>query len=155
TIGAIPEGLYPGDYLRPVGAALAQRDGRKWLGKAEDEWLVPGRDFAIAAMMDLVREGLAALGGRPAKFTFQRHDIVERQRVHQVVEFLRQRDLVYRGTLEPPKGMKPEDWEPREQLLFRSTKFGDDVDRPLQKSDGSWTYFASDIAYHADKIERG
>jgi arginyl-tRNA synthetase len=155
TVGAIPEGLYPGDYLKPVGAALAQRDGKKWLGKAESEWLAPVREFAIAAMMDMIRDDLAALGVRHAKFTSERNEVVDKGRVQQVVDFLKARDVVYRGTLEPPKGMKPEDWEPREQLLFRSTSFGDDVDRPLQKSDGSWTYFAADIAYHLDKIERG
>ncbi len=155
TIGDIPEGLYPGDYLKPVGAALAKRDGRKWLDQPQSAWLAPIRDFAIAAMMDLIRDDLAALGVRHAKFTSERHDVVEKNRVKQVVDQLQARDLVYRGILEPPKGMKPEDWEPREQLLFRSTNFGDDVDRPLQKSDGSWTYFAADIAYHLDKVERG
>ncbi len=155
TIGQIPEGLYPGDYLVPVGKALAARDGKKWQGKPESEWLAPVRDFAINAMMDLIRDDLAALGVRHAKFTSERHDIVEKQRVQQVVDFLEARDLVYTGVLEPPKGMKPDDWEPRPQLLFRSTKFGDDVDRPLKKSDGSWTYFASDIANHLDKAERG
>ena len=155
TIGEIPEGLYPGDYLKPVGAALAKRDGDKWRGKPEGEWLAPVRDFAIAAMMDLIRSDLLALGVRHAKFTSERHDVVEKQRVQQVVDSLKARDLVYTGVLEPPKGMKPDDWEPRPQLLFRSTQFGDDVDRPLQKSDGSWTYFAADIAYHLDKVERG
>jgi len=154
-IGAIPEGLYPGDYLKPVGEALAKRDGDKWRGKPEAEWLEPVREFATSAMMELIRNDLAALGVRHATFTSERHEIVEKQRVARVVEFLKARDLVYTGILEPPKGMKPDDWEPRPQLLFRSTKFGDDVDRPLQKSDGSWTYFASDIAYHLDKIERG
>jgi arginyl-tRNA synthetase len=154
-IGAIPEGLYPGDYLKPVGEALAERDGKKWVGKPESEWLEPVREFAITAMMALIRDDLAALGVRHSKFTSERRDIVDKGRVKQVVEFLQARDLVYRGVLEPPKGMKPEDWEAREQLLFRSTKFGDDVDRPLQKSDGSWTYFAADIAYHLDKVERG
>ncbi len=154
-IGEIPEGLYPGDYLKPVGEALAKRDGKKWLGKPEGEWLAPVRDFAIDAMMALIRDDLAALGVRHAKFVSERHEVVEKQRVGHVVEFLKARDLVYTGVLEPPKGMKPDDWEPRPQLLFRSTSFGDDVDRPLQKSDGTWTYFASDIAYHLDKIERG
>lgn len=154
-IGTIPEGLYPGDYLKPVGAALAQRDGDKWRGKPEAEWLAPVREFAIAAMMDLIRDDLAALGVRHATFTSERDDVVAKGRVQHVIDFLKARDLVYTGVLEPPKGMKPDDWEPRPQLLFRSTKFGDDVDRPLQKSDGSWTYFAADIAYHLDKVERG
>jgi arginyl-tRNA synthetase len=155
AIGEIPEGLYPGDYLKPVGAALAKRDGDKWKGKPEAEWLTPVREFATAAMMDLIRDDLAALGVCHATFTSERRDVVETQRVAHVIGFLKARDLVYTGTLDPPKGMKPEDWEPRPQLLFRSTKFGDDVDRPLQKSDGSWTYFAADIAYHLDKVERG
>ncbi len=155
TIGTIPEGLYPGEYLKPVGAALAERDGRKWLGRPEAEWLGPIRDFAIAEMMDLIKADLAALGVRHDVFTSERHDIVEKRRVEEVIDFLRARDLVYTGVLEPPKGMKPDDWEPRPQLLFRATQFGDDVDRPLQKSDGSWTYFAADMAYHLDKYRRG
>lgn len=155
SVGEIPEGLYPGDYLKPVGATLAKRDGDKWRGKPESEWLAPVREFAIAAMMELIREDLQALGVRHAKFTSERNDIAERGRIQQVVDALKARDLVYTGVLEPPKGMKPDDWEPRPQLLFRSTQFGDDVDRPLQKSDGSWTYFAADIAYHLDKVERG
>jgi arginyl-tRNA synthetase len=138
-IGAIPEGLYPGEYLKPVGEALAKRDGRKWLRSDEAEWLGPVRDFAIDAMMALIKEDLAMLGVRHDVFTSERHGIVEKGRVTEVVEDLRKRDLVYTGVLEPPKGMKPEDWEPRPQLLFRATKFGDDVDRPLQKSVGSWT----------------
>ncbi|MBI3454077.1 MAG: arginine--tRNA ligase [Rhodospirillales bacterium] len=155
TVGAIPDGLYPGEYLQPVGAALAARDGDKWRGRPEDEWLAPIREFAIAAMMELIRGDLAALHVRHDVFSSERHDVVERQRVGEVVEFLRQRDLVYTGTLEPPKGMKPDDWEPRPQMLFRATTFGDDVDRPLQKSDGAWTYFAADMAYHLDKYRRG
>ncbi|HJS33596.1 MAG TPA: arginine--tRNA ligase [Alphaproteobacteria bacterium] len=155
TIGAIPDGLYPGEYLKPVGVALAARDGRKWLGRPEGEWLPEVREFAIARMMDLVRADLAALGVRHAVFSSERRDIVEKGRVQEAVDLLKSRDLVYTGVLEPPKGMKPDDWEQRPQLLFRSTKFGDDVDRPLQKSDGSWTYFASDIAYHLDKVRRG
>ncbi len=155
AIGGIPEGLYPGDYLKPVGAALVARDGDQWLGRPELEWLSEFREFTIARMMELVREDLAALGVRHAVISSERHDIVEKGRVQEVVDFLKARDLVHTGVLEPPKGMKPEDWEPRPQLLFHSTKFGDDVDRPLQKSDGSWTYFASDIAYHLDKVRRG
>ena len=151
----IPEGLYPGDYLKPVGAALAVEHGAKWMNAPEAEWLPAIRAFVVDAMMALIREDLAALGVRHAVFTSELHDIVERHKVDEAVTDLRNRDLVYRGILEPPKGMKPEDWEPREQLLFRATQFGDDVDRPLQKSDGTWTYFASDIAYHHDKVGRG
>jgi arginyl-tRNA synthetase len=154
TIGPIPEGLYPGEYLREVGRALAARDGRKWRDAGEEVWLAPVRDFAIAAMMALVRDDLAALGVEHATFASER-DIVARGVIEQMIKRLSDAGLVYRGVLEPPKGKLPDDWEPREQLLFRSTKFGDDVDRPLQKSDGSWTYFAADIAYHFDKISRG
>jgi arginyl-tRNA synthetase len=154
-IDSISEGLYPGEYLKPVGAALAERDGDEWLKRPEAEWLAPIRAFAIEAMMDLIRADLALLGVRHDVFTSERNDIVERQRVAEAVDELRRRDLVYTGTLEPPKGMKPDDWEPRPQLLFRATKFGDDIDRPLQKSDGSWTYFAADMAYHLDKYRRG
>jgi arginyl-tRNA synthetase len=154
-IGAIPEGLYPGEYLRPVGRALAQRDGRAWLDRPESEWLGPVREFATAAMMALIKADLAALGVRHDVFTSERHGIVEHGRVEEALELLSSRGLVYTGVLEPPKGMKPEDWEPRPQTLFKSTAFGDDIDRPLKKSDGSWTYFAADIAYHLDKHRRG
>ena len=151
----IPEGLYPGEYLKPVGADLARRHGRALLDQPEGSWLPSVRADAIAAMMQLIRGDLAALGVHHDVFTSERDDIVARGRVEQAVEDLRSRDLVYRGVLEPPKGEKPDDWEPREQLLFRATSFGDTVDRPLQKSDGSWTYFASDMAYHHGKVERG
>jgi len=155
TLGAIPAGLYPGDYLKGVGSAIAARDGNKWLGKNEGEWLPEFRQFSIAAMMDLIREDLAALGVEHAVFTSEL-SLVESGAIQQVVDELEGRDLVYTGTLEPPKGKPPpDDWETRPQLLFRATQFGDDVDRPLQKSDGSWTYFASDIAYHRDKFRRG
>ena len=154
TIGAVPEGLYPGDYLKDVGQALVARAGRKWLQVREAEWLGPVRDFAVDRMMALIKADLAALGVR--------HDVFASERalhaaglVQEAVAELKRRDLVYTGTLEPPKGKLPDDWEPRPQLLFRSTQFGDDVDRPLQKSDGSWTYFAGDIAYHLDKVRRG
>ena len=154
TIGEIPEGLYPGEYLKDVGRALAERDGDKWKGKPEAEWLTPVRDFAVEAMMALIKTDLAALGVHHAVFSSERA-LHAAGLVQQAVEELKRRDLVYRGTLEPPKGKLPDDWEPRPQLLFRSTQFGDDVDRPLQKSDGSWTYFAGDIAYHLDKVKRG
>jgi arginyl-tRNA synthetase len=154
TIGPIPEGLYPGEYLRDVGRSLAARDGRKWREVGEQVWLAPVREFAITAMMALIRDDLAALGVKHATFTSERA-VVARGVIDEMIAQLSEGGFVYRGTLEPPKGMLPEDWEPREQLLFRSTKFGDDVDRPLQKSDGSWTYFAADIAYHFDKTQRG
>jgi arginyl-tRNA synthetase len=153
-IGVIPEGLYPGDYLKDTGAALARRDGRKWMDKAESEWLAPVRAFAIESMMALIREDLKALGIEQEVFSSERH-LVEVGAVQKAVDTLKARDLIYVGVLEPPKGKTPEDWEPRPQTLFRATRFGDDVDRPLQKSDGSWTYFANDIAYHYDKFTRG
>ena len=154
AVGAIPEGLYPGDYLVPVGAALAARDGRRWLGEPEAAWLPEVRNFAIDAMMELVRGDLDALGVRHDLFRSERA-LVGEGRVDDAFAALEAAGLIYRGVLEPPKGKRDEDWEPREQSLFRATAFGDDSDRPLAKSDGSWTYFATDIAYHRDKIERG
>jgi arginyl-tRNA synthetase len=154
TIGEIPEGHYPGEYLKEVGQALAQRDGERWKTAPESEWLAPLRQFAIDKLMAEIRDDLAALGIHQEVFTSERA-LVEAGGVDRVIETLKARDLIYTGVLEPPKGKKPEDWEPRPQLLFRATDFGDEVDRPLQKSDGSWTYFASDIAYHLDKYRRG
>ncbi len=153
-IGEIPEGLYPGAYLIPLGEALYEQVGERWLDAAEAEWLNEIRDFAVEAMMELIRGDLAALGVRHDVFTSEKtlHENGAIQRVH---DRLAEDGLIYTGVLEPPKGKKPEDWEPRPQLLFRARQFGDDTDRPLQKSDGSWTYFAADIAYHLDKYERG
>ncbi len=154
AIGDIPEGLYPGDYLVPVGEALAARDGQRWLAEPEAVWLPEVRSFAIKAMMDLVREDLDALGVRHDLFRSERA-LVGEGRVDDSYAALEGAGLIYSGVLEPPKGKRDEDWEPREQSLFRATEFGDDTDRPLKKSDGAWTYFATDIAYHRDKIERG
>lgn len=154
SIGAIPEGLYPGDYLIPVGQAIAKRDGAKWLGEAEEKWLPLFREEAIAAMMAMIRDDLRLLCVKHDVFSSERA-LVESGGVERAEKFLRDRGLVYEGVLEPPKGKTPDDWEPRPQTLFRSTEFGDDVDRPLKKSDGSWTYFATDIAYHLDKFRRG
>ena len=154
AIGTIPEGLYPGDYLVPVGEALAARDGRRWLDEPESVWLPEVRDFAIDAMMDLVRADLDVLGVRHDVFRSERA-LVDEGRVDDAYGTLEAAGLIYSGVLEPPKGKHDEDWEPREQSLFRATAFGDDSDRPLRKSDGSWTYFATDIAYHRDKVERG
>ncbi|MFQ5534755.1 MAG: arginine--tRNA ligase [Sphingomonadales bacterium] len=153
-IGEIPEGLYPGDYLKPVGAALARRDGDKWLDSPESDWLGIFRDFASEAMMDMIREDLAALGIRQEIFSSERalHDKGE---IEKALQTLEEAGLIHVGVLEPPKGKRIDDWEARPQTLFRSTRFGDDVDRALRKSDGGWTYFASDIAYHFDKFERG
>jgi arginyl-tRNA synthetase len=153
-IGDIPEGLYPGEYLKNVGATLAKRDGKKWLGKTESEWLAIFRDFAAGEMLALIRLDLAALGVSHETFAFERK-IVSSGAIEKALAELEKQGLIYVGTLEPPKGKLPEDWEARPQTLFRSTQFGDDVDRPLKKSDGSWTYFAADIAYHWDKFSRG
>ncbi len=150
----IAEGLYPGDYLVPVGAALKDRFGATLLDQAEEVWLAPVRDFAIAAMMDMIRTDLAALGVTMDVF-FSEASLYGTGRIEAALEALAARDLIYEGVLEPPKGKAPEDWEPRQQTLFRSTAHGDDVDRPVKKSDGAWTYFAPDIAYHADKVGRG
>ncbi len=153
-IGEIPEGFYPGDYLKPVGRALAELHGDKWLDAPESEWLADVRAFTIDAMMDLIRADLAALGVHQEVFTSERK-LVEDGMVDAGLKTLEDMGHIYTGVLEPPKGKAPEDWEPRPQTLFRATDFGDDVDRPLKKSDGSWTYFASDIANHLDKFRRG
>ena len=152
--GVMPEGLYPGDYLFPVAAALKARDGAKWLNQPESIWFAPVRDFAIERMMTLIRADLDRLGIRFDVF-FSERSLHAAGRVEAALDRLDRAGVIYTGVLEPPKGMVPEDWEPRPQTLFRATRFGDDVDRPLKKSDGSWTYFAADIAYHFDKIERG
>ncbi len=153
-IGAIPEGLYPGDYLKDTGKALAARDGDRWLGQPEEVWLPEVRRFAIDSMMDLIRADLDFLGVHQDVFSSERK-LVEAGGVEEVLKTLEARGLTYTGVLEPPKGKTPEDWEPRPQLLFKATEFGDDVDRALKKSDGSWTYFAGDMAYHLDKFRRG
>ena len=150
----IAEGLYPGDYLVPVGEALKEKYGESLLDKPESEWLEEVRGFATGKMMEMIRADLAALGVKMDVF-FSERSLYGTGRIEQALEALREKGLIYEGVLEPPRGRKPEDWEPREQTLFRSTAFGDDVDRPVKKSDGSWTYFAPDIAYHYDKIERG
>ena len=153
-IGPIPEGLYPGDYLVPVGQALAAAHGRTLLDQTEPEWLPLVREAAIAGMMALIRDDLALLNIRHDVFSSERA-LTASGAVESTLQALKQRDLVYRGRLPPPKGQRPDDWEDREQTLFRSTAFGDDIDRPLLKSDGSYTYFASDIAYHKTKLDRG
>jgi arginyl-tRNA synthetase len=155
-IGVIPEGLYPGDYLKPVGAALAEQFGRNLLGRSETDWLPQVRAFTVIAMMDAIREDLGTLHIAQDVF-FSERSLVEggRDKVAEAIDWLARKGLIYEGTLPPPKGQLPEDWEDREQTLFRSTAFGDDIDRPLKKSDGSYTYFASDIAYHFDKYRRG
>jgi len=155
-IGAVPDGLYPGDYLKPVGAALAAEYADALLLQPEAKWLPIVRIRAIEMMMAAIRADLAALNVSPDVFYSERSLIAGHvDRVGDAIEWLRQRGFVYEGRLPPPKGAPVEDYEDREQTLFRSTQFGDDVDRPLKKSDGSYTYFASDIAYHRSKIERG
>jgi len=154
TIGEIPEGLYPGEYLKDVGAAIARRDGARWIDKPEADWLPEMRSFAIAALMAEIQADLDTLGVHIDVFSSERA-LVESGAVDRAFAELERQGLIYQGRLEPPKGKTPDDWEDREQTLFRSTQFGDDVDRPLKKSDGSWTYFANDIAYHHDKFVRG
>ena len=151
---SIPEGLYPGEYLIPLGQQIAKDEGKVWLDKPEAEWLAHFRKTAIDAMMALIREDLQALGVKHDVFTSER-GLVEGGKVQAALDYLNERGLIYQGVLEPPKGKTPDDWEPRPQTLFKASEFGDDVDRPLKKSDGSWTYFASDIAYHFDKYLRG
>ena len=149
-----PEGFYPGDYLKDTGRTLFERDGDTWLDKPASVWLAPVRAFAIDEMMTLIRADLAAVGISFDAFVSER-DLVASGAVDAVLAALSERGLIYEGVLEPPKGKVPDDWEPRPQTLFRATRFGDEVDRPLKKSDGSWTYFAGDIAYHHDKFRRG
>ncbi|MDR3421390.1 MAG: arginine--tRNA ligase [Xanthobacteraceae bacterium] len=161
-IGAIPEGLYPGEYLKPVGELIAKTFGDKLKSSQEVERLSVVRAIALEEMMVSIRDDLAALGVSQDRFFYERTLIFQEELgansidfVGQTIDWLRDRGFVYEGRLPPPKGAPIEDWEDREQTLFRSTAFGDDVDRPLKKSDGSYTYFASDIAYHRSKIERG
>ena len=156
AIGAIPEGLYPGDYLKPVGGALAAEHGFTLTTMTEAQWLPIVRAKAVAMMMDGIRDDLAALNVRFDVY-FSERSLIEGHgdQVAATIEALRKSGEVYEGRLPPPKGGVIEDWEDREQTLFRSTAFGDDVDRPLKKSDGSYTYFASDIAYHKSKVDRG
>ena len=154
NIGEIPSGLYPGDYLKPVGEALAAEFGQTLVNKPEAEWLPIARQKAIDMMMDLIRDDLASLNIHHEVFFSERglHDSGE---VAEAIARLQQQGNIYKGKLEKPKGEVPPDWEDREQTLFRATAFGDDIDRPLMKSDGSYTYFASDVAYSHDKISRG
>jgi arginyl-tRNA synthetase len=156
NIGEIPEGLYPGDYLEPVGQALAAEYGDRLKAMPEAEWLPAVRARAIAMMMAEIKGDLAALNITHDVF-FSERSLIEtgNNRVTETIDYLRSKGDIYEGRLPPPKGGPVEDYEDREQTLFRATAFGDDVDRPLIKSDGSYTYFASDIAYHRDKFERG
>ncbi len=153
-IDSIPEGLYPGEYLKEIGAAIAQRDGARWIDKPEADWLPEMRAFAVSSLMAEIKTDLATLGVEIDVYSSERA-LVDSGAVERAFQELSRQGLVYQGRLEPPKGLKPDDWEDREQTLFRATRFGDEVDRPLKKSDGSWTYFATDIAYHHDKYRRG
>jgi arginyl-tRNA synthetase len=155
-IGEIPEGLYPGDYLKPVGQALATAHGDKLLGMPEAAWLPTVRGMAVSMMIAMIKGDLAALHIKHDVF-FSERSLIEagNNRVAKTIDFLRAKGDVYEGRLPPPKGVPVEDYEDREQTLFRATAYGDDLDRPLLKSDGSYTYFASDIAYHKDKFDRG
>ena len=153
-IGVIPEGLYPGEYMIPVGTALLAEYGDAYKDADETAWLPVFRDFAIDRMMDAVKTDLAALGIEQDVFTSERA-LIDAGAVEELLATLDNKGLIYTGVLEPPKGKKTQDWEPRPQMLFRATEFGDDVDRPMKKSDGTWTYFANDIANHLDKFKRG
>ena len=156
--GEVPKieaGLYPGDYLIPVGEALKDKFGDSLMDKPEADWLSEIREIATQTMMDEIRSDLALLGVKMDIFTSEK-SYYDSGKIEKTLEALTEKGLLYNGTLPPPKGKAPdEDWEPREQLLFKSTDYGDDVDRPVQKSDGGWTYFAPDLAYHYDKVKRG
>jgi arginyl-tRNA synthetase len=155
-IGKFPEGLYPGEYVKEAAYLVGQQYGDALSSRPESEWLPVVRALAIKTMMRIIREDLDALNVKHDEF-FSEKSLLEgsTDKVAETIDWLRQRGFVYEGRLPPPKGAPVEDWEDREQTLFRSTEFGDDVDRALKKSDGSYTYFASDIAYHRSKIERG
>ena len=151
---AFEDGTYPGDYLIDVGQALKAKVGESYIGKNEQVWLSDVREFSTHAMMDLIRADLLSLGVKMDVF-YSEKSLYGTGRIEAAIEDLKDKGLIYQGFLDPPKGKKPDDWEPRQQTLFKSTDHGDDVDRPVQKSDGSWTYFAPDIAYHYDKVTRG
>ncbi len=150
----IPEGLYPGDYLIPIGEALARIHNHSLMSAPREKWLPVVRDYTLDAVMEMIKSDLALLGIHHDVFTSERV-LTGAGKVGQALAKLEKQGLIYTGVLEPPKGKTPEDWEPRPQTLFKSTAFGDDIDRPVKKSDGSWTYFAPDIAYHYDKVSRG
>jgi len=154
-IGEIPAGLYPGEYLKPVGQALAAQYGPSLINFPEERWLPPVRDAVIAAMLEMIRQDLAALDIRHDVFFSERSLTQGKDEVAETIAELRRKGLVFQGRLEKPKGHDDGDWEDREQTLFRATAFGDDVDRALMKSDGSYTYFAADMAYHHNKLARG
>jgi arginyl-tRNA synthetase len=149
-----PEGSYPGDYLIDVGEALKTKVGDIWLDQPEEVWLDEVRSFSIDIMMQMIRDDLASLNVQMDVYSSEKA-LYGTGQIEAAINTLRDMGLIYEGTLEPPKGKLPDDWEAREQTLFRSTAHGDDVDRPVMKSDGTWTYFAPDIAYHYNKVQRG
>jgi arginyl-tRNA synthetase len=153
-IGEFPDNLYPGDYLVNVGEAFAEEFGRDIEGQKEADILMKMRPFVLDSMMNLIKSDLALLDIHHDIFTSEKN-LVDSGKVEEALELLDKNGLIYKGVLEPPKGKTPDDWEPREQTLFKATDFGDDIDRALKKNDGSNTYFSSDIAYHFDKIKRG
>ena len=153
-IGAIPEGFYPGEYLKDVAAALVKQDGNKWQGKSEAEWIDPIRKFASAFIIEIIKEDLALIGIKHDVFSNERV-LIENGTLEKVFKLLEEKGLIYVGTLPPPKGKEMENWEPVPLTLFRSSNFGDDVDRPLKKRDGTWAYVMPDLAYHYDKVQRG
>lgn len=152
NVGAVPEGLYPGDYLKPVGAALAAEYGDKFVDAPESDWLLTFRAFSVEKMMDMIRSDLGKLGIRHKVFSSEA-ELQAAGKPEEAEAWLREQGLVYDGVLEAPKGELPDDWEPVELPLFRSTQFGDDQDRPIKKSNGSWTYFGADLAYHFQKSQ--
>ena len=153
-IGDIPEGLYPGEYMKDIAAALVARDGKKWLGVSEDLALTAIRDFAVEYLIGIIRDDLKLIGIQHNVFTNER-ELIEDGTLEKAFRILEDKGLIYTGTLPPPKGKVMEDWEPVPLTLFRSSSFGDSTDRPLKKRDGSWAYIMPDIAYHYDKIRRG
>jgi arginyl-tRNA synthetase len=153
-IGEMPEGYYPGLYLVRTAQALAARDGDKWLHLEESQWLEPLKRFAVDAQLEVIKDDLAALGVHHDLFLSER-SLIEDGMMDAALKRLDELGLLYVGELPPPKGKPPEDWEPRPQLLFRATDFGDDVDRPLKRSNGAWTYFAADLGCHFSKLQRG
>ena len=154
NIGEIPEGLYPGEYMKDVAQALVARDGDKWKNAPESEWQKPVRDFAVEFIMDMIREDLELIGIHHDVFSNERV-MIEDGTLEECFKRLDAKGLIYQGTLPPPQGKEMEDWEPAELTLFRTTQFGDDIDRPLKKRDGTWAYIMPDIAYHYNKIQRG
>lgn len=154
NIGDIPQGLYPGEYLKPVAEKLVARDGKKWLNQPESEWLKPIREFAVAEMMVAIREDLQLIGIKHDVFSNER-EVIEDGTLDKTFKFLEEKGLIYTGTLPPPRGKEMEDWAPEPLVLFRSSQFGDSSDRPLKKRDGNWAYIMPDMAYHYTKFQRG